>query len=136
MADSVTIDESELRKRVGDAAFRVLRHGDTERPFTGKLLTKNKETGTYDCIACGNPLFLSEHKFDSGCGWPAFYDAANKDAVRFLDDHSLGMSRTEVRCGRCDSHLGHIFNDGYGTPTGQRYCINSCCLDFKTKTTS
>jgi methionine-R-sulfoxide reductase len=102
-------------------------HG-TEPPFGGKLL-HNRERGTYACAACGNELFSSEEKFDSDCGWPAFYDAAAKGSVKTKADLSHGMARTEVLCGRCGSHLGHVFDEP--TRTGKRFCINSLALDFK-----
>lgn len=102
----------------------------TEAPFTGKFL-HNKEQGTYVCANCGQVLFDSNTKFDSGSGWPSFYDIAETGAVELRDDSSHGMERTEVICGNCGSHLGHLFADAYNQPTGQRYCINSVSLDFK-----
>ena len=101
----------------------------TERPFRNKY-DDHFEPGTYACAACGQELFASDAKFNSGCGWPAFYAAAAGDRVKLTPDFSLGMVRTEVTCARCDSHLGHIFNDAPQTPTGQRYCINSVSLKF------
>src|SRR5207253_5501306 len=106
-----------------------LREAGTEPPFTGALL-HNKETGLYTCAACGNELFRSDEKFDSGSGWPSFFDTIDKAAVTLIDDTSHGMHRNEVRCGRCGSHLGHVFPDG-PEPTGQRYCMNSLALDFQ-----
>jgi len=106
-----------------------LRQAGTEPPFSGKLL-HNEEAGTYSCAACGAPLFKSETKFDSGCGWPSFYEPLTPDAVDLLVDDSLGMIRTEVRCKSCGSHLGHVFDDG-PQPTGQRYCMNSVSLGFE-----
>jgi peptide-methionine (R)-S-oxide reductase len=105
----------------------VLRQKGTEAPFTGKLL-KEKRDGMYKCVACGNPLFASDTKFDSGTGWPSF-DEALPGAVKFVDDSSHGMARTEVVCAQCGGHLGHLFNDG-PTKSGKRYCLNSVCLDF------
>lgn len=104
----------------------VCREGGTERPWTGDLLEQKKK-GVFLCSSCGNELFSSNHKFDSGTGWPSFWDEVREDAVREIQDTSHGMIRTEVRCGRCDAHLGHVFDDG-PKPTGLRYCINSVCL--------
>lgn len=101
----------------------------TEAPFTGTFL-HNKDSGMYTCANCGHQLFSSETKFDSGSGWPSFYDVASTGAVKLLDDDSHGMHRTEVACGNCGGHLGHLFDDATDQPTGQRYCINSMCLDF------
>ena len=108
-----------------------MRQGGTEPPFTGKLL-KNKKTGTYVCAACGNELFSSDTKFDSGTGWPSFWEAVNKDNIEEIVDDSFGMHRIEVRCKKCGAHLGHVFEDG-PKPTGQRYCINSMSLKFDEK---
>lgn len=123
------LDEVGLKARVGEAAFRVLREGDTERPFTGEY-TDSDKVGSYRCKACGSELFKSETKFHSGCGWPSFYQPTSADAVRLLEDRSLGPRiRTEVRCKNCDSHLGHVFEgEGYDVPTDQRWCINSVAL--------
>lgn len=112
--------------------YRVLREKGTEAPFTGALLN-NKADGMYQCAACKAPLFSSEHKFDSGSGWPSFYDVVSKGNVKLLSDNSLGMQRTEVVCATCGGHLGHLFDDAHDQPTGQRYCINSAALDFKKK---
>ena len=109
-----------------DKQVKVCRDGGTEYAWTGAH-NKNKEAGTFVCSSCGLALFTSETKFDSGTGWPSFYAPAAEGAVKELADHSLGMVRTEVKCGRCDAHLGHVFADG-PKPTGQRYCINSVCL--------
>ncbi len=110
----------------------VLFNKHTEAPFTGEFL-HNKKTGMYTCANCGNPLFASGTKFDSGSGWPSFYDVATKGAVKLEKDSSMGMNRIEVVCANCGSHLGHVFNDAPDQPTGQRYCINSCALGFKPK---
>ncbi|MBI2546453.1 peptide-methionine (R)-S-oxide reductase MsrB [Candidatus Woesearchaeota archaeon] len=120
--------ESEWKKRLTPEQYHVLREKGTEMAFTGKLL-KNKETGTYTCAACDQKLFSSDTKFDSGTGWPSFTDAI-PSSVEFHRDMSHGMVRTEVTCAKCGSHLGHVFDDGPG-PTGKRFCINSCSLDFK-----
>jgi peptide-methionine (R)-S-oxide reductase len=117
------------REKLSPEEFAVLREAATERPWTGKLLDESR-AGLYTCKACGNELFTSGTKFDSGCGWPSFYESVRPEAVRLLDDPSLGIERTEVRCARCDSHLGHVFPDGVGTPTGDRYCMNSLALSF------
>ncbi len=122
--------KDEWADKLTDEQYAVLRNKATEAPFTGKLL-HNKEKGGYACAACGNQLFSSDTKFDSGSGWPSFYDVAKTGAVKLVVDDSHGMKRTEVVCGNCGSHLGHLFDDAYDQPTGQRYCINSLALDFK-----
>ena len=109
--------------------YAVLRESATERAWTGELLDESR-AGLYTCKACGNELFTAGTKFDSGCGWPSFYESVNPEAVTLLADNSLGQERTEVRCAKCDSHLGHVFPDGFGTPTGDRYCMNSLALNF------
>jgi peptide-methionine (R)-S-oxide reductase len=131
------LTEEALEKRLSPLAYEVMRAKGTERPFTGALYKQN-ESGDYLCAACDNLLFKSEHKFDSGCGWPSFYENAQPGAVRFEEDRSYGMKRIEVLCGNtdCNSHLGHIFPDGYGTPTGKRYCINSVAMNFKKRNES
>ena len=121
--------DAQWRKELSPERYHVLREAGTEPAFTGALL-HNKEAGTYTCGACGRELFKSETKYDSGSGWPSFYEAIDGKAVVLLDDDSLGRHRIEVRCGACDSHLGHVFDDG-PQPTGQRYCMNSLALDFK-----
>ncbi|MFA4819544.1 MAG: peptide-methionine (R)-S-oxide reductase MsrB [Candidatus Aenigmatarchaeota archaeon] len=118
----------QTRKKLTPEQRRVLIEKGTEAPFTGKLL-KNREKGTYTCAGCGSQLFSSETKFDSGTGWPSFYDVA-KGNVKLIEDNSHGMHRTEVVCAKCGGHLGHLFNDG---PHGKRYCINSCSLGFRKK---
>lgn len=109
---------------------QVLFDKGTEAPFTGALL-ENKKTGMYTCANCGAVLFDSKHKFDSGSGWPSFYDLADSKAVVLTGDSSLGMARTEVTCATCGGHLGHLFHDAVNQPTGMRYCINSAAMDFK-----
>lgn len=107
----------------------ILINQGTERPFTGKFLNENR-VGVYRCARCHQELFHSDTKFDAGCGWPSFYQAVSETALRYLDDYSLGRHRTEIRCGNCSSHLGHVFNDG-PPPTGLRFCLNSAALNFK-----
>lgn len=106
----------------------VTQQRGTEPPYSGKLL-HNKIEGIYYCLVCGAPLFLSESKYDSGCGWPSFYQPFSDESIRYLDDNSHGMQRVEIRCGSCDSHLGHVFPDG-PQPGGERYCVNSASLSF------
>jgi peptide-methionine (R)-S-oxide reductase len=124
--------DEEWKKELTPEQYSVLRQGATETPFTGKLL-QNKESGDYTCAACGHVLFDSETKFDSGSGWPSFYDPKNTGAIELKEDSSLGMKRVEVTCSNCGSHLGHVFNDAPDQPTGMRFCINSCALDFNAK---
>lgn len=127
--------DEELKKKLTPEQYRVMRQKGTEAPFAGKLLN-NKEQGIYSCVACGTEIFDSETKFDSGSGWPSFYDVTKNENVKLIDDNSGGMQRVEVVCAKCDSHLGHLFADAPATPTGQRYCINSCVLDFKPQKSS
>jgi len=123
--------EEEWRTRLNPAEFRVLRQAGTEAPWTGEY-TDTKTKGVYRCRACGFELFSSDTKFDSHCGWPSFWTPLAEDRVRLIEDTSMGMRRTEVRCANCDSHLGHVFEgEGYGTPTDQRYCINSISLTLE-----
>ncbi|GAA2045828.1 peptide-methionine (R)-S-oxide reductase MsrB [Agromyces tropicus] len=129
MPYQVSKSDDQWRDELGDDRYAVLRDAATERPWTGELLDEER-AGVYACAACGNELFKSGTKFDSGCGWPSFYESVRPDAVELLEDTSLGMVRTEVRCAQCGSHLGHVFPDGFGTPTGDRYCMNSIALDF------
>lgn len=129
MAYEVTRTDEQWREQLAPEEYAVLRQAGTERPWTGELLDE-KRVGTYRCRACGNVLFRAETKFDSHCGWPSFYEPTADDAVELVEDRSLGMVRTEVRCARCGSHLGHVFDDAPQTPTGDRYCMNSVSLSF------
>jgi peptide-methionine (R)-S-oxide reductase len=127
---TVTKTDEQWRDELDADRYAVLRQAATETPFTGELLGEER-AGLYTCGACGNELFESGTKFDSGCGWPSFYESVRPDAVELIEDDSLGMMRTEVRCAACGSHLGHVFPDGFGTPTGDRYCMNSLALSFE-----
>lgn len=129
MSYSVNKTDAQWREEDGDDQYAVLREAATERAWTGELLDEKRD-GVYNCGACGAELFKSGTKFDSGCGWPSFYESVRPEAVELIEDTSLGMVRTEVRCANCGSHLGHVFPDGFGTPTGDRYCMNSLALNF------
>lgn len=122
--------EEYWKEKLTPNQYKILRQAHTEKPFSGKLLY-NKQTGMYVCAACKFPLFSSDTKFDSGLGWPSFYDVVDRGNVKLADDLSLGMKRIEVKCSNCDSHLGHLFDDGPNDTTGLRYCINSLALEFK-----
>ena len=130
VSDPATATEPQWRQRLDPIEYAVLREAATERPWTGKLLDEHR-VGVYRCRACGAELFTSTTKFESGCGWPSFYDPRDTDAVTLVRDDSHGMVRTEVRCAKCGSHLGHVFEDAPQTPTGQRYCMNSVALTFE-----
>lgn len=129
---SMDLTDEEWKKKLSPEQYKILREKGTEAPFTGKLLNE-KRSGDFVCAACGAVVFKSDTKFDSGSGWPSFYDPANTEAVKLVPDNSHGMQRTEVVCANCGSHLGHKFEDAPDQPTGQRFCINSVCLDFKEK---
>ena len=125
----VVLSEEEWKKILPQDVFQVARQKGTERPWSSKFETL-KDIGTYYCAVCGNTLFKSDTKFESGCGWPSFYEPVSKSSIIYTADNTHGMKRTEVECGRCKSHLGHVFNDG-PPPTGMRYCINGVVLDFE-----
>jgi peptide-methionine (R)-S-oxide reductase len=129
MVEKVVKSEAEWQAELSPDQFEILRNKGTERAFTGALLD-NKETGMYVCAGCGAPLFSSDTKFESGSGWPSFWEPADSDNVVEHEDTSYGMRRIEVTCARCGGHLGHVFPDG-PNPTGMRYCINSCSLGFE-----
>ncbi|TYB68531.1 peptide-methionine (R)-S-oxide reductase MsrB [Nonomuraea sp. PA05] len=131
--DKVVKSEAEWRSELSPEEFHVLRQAGTERPFAGEYVDTKTE-GVYSCRACGAELFRSDTKFESHCGWPSFFEPSETDAVRLIEDRTHGMVRTEVRCARCDSHLGHVFHgEGYPTPTDDRYCINSISLRLEPK---
>lgn len=125
----VVVRNDEWKDILSPELYSIAREKGTERPFSSKYET-SKEIGTYYCAVCGNALFKSDTKFESGCGWPSFYEPISKSSIIYLPDNSHGMQRTEVECGRCKSHLGHVFEDG-PPPTGLRYCINGVVLDFE-----
>lgn len=129
MTEKLNLTEAEWRERLSPEQYHILREAGTERAFTGKY-EQNKSDGMYYCAGCGAPLFSSAAKYNSGSGWPSYYKPVEGDAVEELRDSSHGMVRTEVRCAKCEGHLGHVFPDG-PDPTGLRYCINSASLDFK-----
>ena len=126
--EKVEKPDEHWREVLSKEEYRVCREQGTEAPFSGKLL-HNKKTGVYSCTCCQAPLFVSDSKYDSGCGWPSFDAPINAEAIRYLEDLSHGMVRTEIRCAACDSHLGHVFPDGPKT-TGERFCVNSVSLIF------
>ena len=132
MAHSHRPTDKQLKETLTEEEYHVLREAGTESPFTGKYYDHHEE-GMYACRACNAPLFSSDTKFESGSGWPSFWEKANPDAITYVDDMSHGMKRTEVRCANCDSHLGHLFDDGPADKTGKRYCINSLALNFEDK---
>jgi peptide-methionine (R)-S-oxide reductase len=129
MTDVKDMTDDEWKQKLTPEQYHVLREKGTEAPGTGALLN-NHDNGDYTCAACGNVVFKSGTKFESGSGWPSFNDPANTEAVKLIPDDSLGMNRTEVVCANCGSHLGHLFHDAYDQPTGDRYCINSAALEF------
>ena len=131
MVEKIKHSEKEWNEILNKDEFKVLRKKGTEAPFTGRLL-ENKEKGVYVCAGCGNPLFSSDTKFDSGSGWPSFWDVISSDNVELKNDYSFGMKRIEVICSVCGGHLGHVFDDG-PKPSGKRYCINSVSLKFNNK---
>lgn len=123
------VKDEEWKNILSPEVYRIAREKGTERPYTSKY-ENFKDTGTFYCAVCGNPLFVSTAKFESGCGWPSFFEPITKGAIIYKPDYSHGMSRTETLCGKCNSHLGHVFEDG-PPPTGLRYCINGVVLDFE-----
>lgn len=127
--DKLNLSNEDWKKILSPQVYYIARQKGTERPWTSKYEAFH-EKGTYYCAACGNPLFVSDTKFESGCGWPSFYQPITKSSIIYTPDNSHGMQRTEVQCGRCEAHLGHVFDDG-PPPTGLRFCINGVVLDFE-----
>ena len=123
-------DKENLKKRLTEEQFRVTQDHGTEMPFTGKY-HNTKDKGMYKCVVCGEPLFNSETKFESGTGWPSFFKPVNETSVGLKNDESMNMKRTEVHCKKCKAHLGHVFDDAPNTPSGKRFCINSASLDLE-----
>ncbi len=124
------MNKTKLKEKLSDMAYQVTQMGATEPPFTGKFLSK-KYAGMFVCVVCGHALFSSDTKFDSGSGWPSFWNVVHHGNVKLNKDSTLGLVRTEVRCANCNAHLGHLFEDGPSEKGGLRYCINSCALDLK-----
>lgn len=133
MSYEVDKSDDQWREELDANQYAVLREAATERAWTGELLDEAR-AGLYACAGCGSELFQSGTKFDSGCGWPSFYESVRPEAVELIEDNTHGMARTEVRCASCGGHLGHVFPDGFGTPTGDRYCMNSLALTFSPET--
>ncbi len=132
MAEKIVKTEEEWKKILSPERFIVLRKKGTERAFTGELY-HNKDKGIYICAGCGEELFTSDTKYESGCGWPSFFDSISKEKIDYVKDTSHGMVRTEIMCSKCGGHLGHVFDDGPRDKTGLRYCVNSASLEFKKK---
>jgi peptide-methionine (R)-S-oxide reductase len=132
MAYQIDKSDAQWKQELDPQRYHVLREAGTERPFTGALLDEHRD-GVFSCGACGAELFRSDTKFESGSGWPSFWQPITPGAVELRQDRAFGMVRTEALCANCGSHLGHVFDDAYGTPTGDRYCMNSLSLDFAEK---